>query len=120
VLSEERCVSCGRCVQVCSAYDTVFQEQATSRTERLKLRGLPLNLSEPLFAAYDRCFLSDVRTALADPGSIVVAQCGPAVFGSLAEDFGLAAGSVRPADIAALEDRIRKVYSFALPAALAV
>ncbi len=121
-LSEERCVGCGRCVQVCSAYDTVFQEHRISRAERLRQRGLPSGLTEPLFAAYDRCYIGDVKAALADPNRIVLAQFGPAVCGALAEDFGLAAGSVSPGRIVAALKKIgfRKVYSFTLAAALAV
>jgi NADP-reducing hydrogenase subunit HndD len=122
VISEERCVGCGRCVQVCSAYDTIFQEQSTSRAKRLEQRGLPSCLTEPLFAAYDRCFIAEVKAALADPGRVVMAQYGPAVSESLAEDFGLAAGSVSTGRIVAALKKIgfRKVFSFTLPAALAV
>jgi NADP-reducing hydrogenase subunit HndD len=122
VVSEERCVGCGRCVQVCSAYDTIFQERPTSRANRLAQRGLPANLTEPLFAAYDHCCITDVRAALADPKLSVVAQYGPAVSGALAEDFGLSAGSISTGRIVAALKKIgfKKVYSFALPAALAV
>jgi NADP-reducing hydrogenase subunit HndD len=122
VISEERCVGCGRCVQVCSAYDTVFEEHATSRAKRLAERALPAGLAEPLFAAYDRCCISEVRQALADSSRFAVAQCGPAVFGAVAEDFGLAAGSVPPGRIVAALKKIgfKKVYDFSLPAAIAV
>jgi NADP-reducing hydrogenase subunit HndD len=122
VISEERCVGCGRCVQVCSAYDTIFQEQSTSRAKRLEQRGLPASLAEPLFAAYDRCFIAEVKAALVDPGRVVLAQFGPAVTTSLAEDFGLALGSVSTGRILAALKKLgfRKVFSFTLPAALAV
>jgi iron only hydrogenase large subunit-like protein len=121
-ISEERCVGCGRCVQVCSAYDTVFQQHSAPRAERIEERGLPSGIAEPLFAAYDRPFIREVRAALADPHRVVVAQCGPAVTGALAEDFGLPAGSVPPGRIVAALRKIgfRKVYSFTLAAALAV
>lgn len=122
VLSEERCVSCGRCVQVCSAYDTIFQEHATSRAKRLEQRGLPPGISEPLFAAYNLCFIREIKTALADPNRVVLAHCGSAVCGALAEDFGLASGSVPPGRLVAALKKIgfQKVYSFGLAAALAV
>ncbi len=121
-ISEERCVGCGRCVQVCSAYDTIFQEYSTSRAKRLEARSLPSNLAEPLFAAYDRCSLAGVRAALADPDCVVMAQYGPAVSGALAEDFGLPAGKVSTGRIVAALKKtgFRKVYSYSLPAALAV
>ncbi len=122
VISEERCVSCGRCVQVCCAYDTVFQEFPTPRARRLEQRDLPADLKEPLFAAYNRFCLAEVRAALANPGLTVMAQLGPAVSGALAEDFGMPAGSVSTGRIVAALKKIgfRKVYSYTLPAALAV
>jgi NADP-reducing hydrogenase subunit HndD len=121
-LSEERCVGCGRCVQVCSAYDTVFEEHVMTRAKRLEERALPASLAEPLFAAYDRNCLSEVRKAIADPNRFVLAQCGPAVWGALAEDFGLAAGSVSPGRMVAALTKLgfRKVYGFSLAAAIAV
>jgi len=119
---EERCVGCGRCVQVCSAYDTVFEEHATSRAGRLEQRALPPDLAEPLFAAYDRCCISDVTRALADPKRFVLAQCGPAVCSAVAEDFGLPAGNVPPGRLVGALKKIgfRKVYDFSLPAAISV
>jgi NADP-reducing hydrogenase subunit HndD len=122
ILSEERCVSCGRCVQVCSAYDTVFQARSIARAERLEQRGLPSGLKEPLFAAYDRCFLREVQTALADRSRAVLAHCGPGVCSALAEDFGLAPGSISPGKIVAALKKIgfRKVYDFSFAAALAL
>jgi len=121
-VSEERCVGCGRCVQVCSAYDTVFEEHKTTRAQRLEQRALPPGFAEPLFAAYDRCCISEVKTALGDPDRFVLAQCGPAVWGSLAEDFGLATGTVSPGQMVAALKKIgfRKVYDFSLAAALAI
>ena len=122
VISEERCVGCGRCVQVCSAYDTLFEEHATPRAKRLELRNLPPGLMEPLFAAYDRCCLPEVREALADPGRVVLAEVGPAVCGAIAEDFGMTPGSVPAGRIVAALKKIgfRKVYDFTLPSAVAV
>jgi iron only hydrogenase large subunit-like protein len=66
--------------------------------------------------------MGEVKAALADPGRVVLAQCGPAVSGALAEDFGLAAGSVPSGRIVAALRRLgfQKVYGFTLAAALAV
>jgi NADP-reducing hydrogenase subunit HndD len=122
ILSEERCVGCGRCVQVCSAYDTIFEEHATTREKRLEQRALPAGFAEPLFAAHDLGCIPEMRKALADSKCVVLAQCGPAVWGAIAEDFGIAAGSIPPGRIVAALKKlgIRKVYDFSLPAALAV
>jgi iron only hydrogenase large subunit-like protein len=121
-VSEERCVGCGRCVQVCSAYDTIFQERPTSRARRLEQRNLPASLVEPLFAAHDHCNIAKVRAALANPDLVILAQYGPAVSGALAEDFGLPAGSISTGRILAAMKKLgfKKIYSFTLPAALAV
>lgn len=122
VVSEERCVGCGRCVQVCSAYDTIFQEHSTSRASRLEERGLPGSLVEPLFAAYNRSNIPAVRAALADQRLTVMLQYGPAVSGALAEDFGMEPGGLPTARIIAALKKLgfRKVFSYTLPAALAV
>ena len=121
-ISEERCVGCGRCVQVCSAYDTVFEERATLRATRLQQRELPQCLVEPLFAAYDHCYISIINKALADPDRFVMAECGPAVAGPIAEDFGLAPGSIPAGSIVAALKKIgfAKVYDSTFPAALAI
>jgi NADP-reducing hydrogenase subunit HndD len=121
-VSEQRCLACGRCVQVCSAYDSVFQKYTTSRAKRLQLRALPSSLKEPLFAANDRCFLSDVKTALADKNLRVFVQVGPTVCDTVAEDFGLAPGGIKPGQIVAALKKIGvgKVYNFNFAAALAV
>ena len=59
---------------------------------------------------------------MADPNRVVMAQYGPAVSGALAEDFGMATGSISTGRIVAALKKIgfRKVYGFTLPAALAV
>jgi NADP-reducing hydrogenase subunit HndD len=121
-ISEQRCMACGRCVQVCCAYDSVFSKYATSHAKRLQQRDLPSSLKEPLFAAFDRCFISGVKDALSDPDRVVLAQVGPTVCDTIAEDFGLAAGSLKPGRIVSALKKIgfRKVYSFNFAAALAV
>jgi iron only hydrogenase large subunit-like protein len=85
------------------------------------LRGLPTNLAEPLFAAYDQCCIAEVRKALADPKRIVLAQLGPAT-GTISEDFGLPAGTISAGQIVSTLKKLgfQKVYDFSLPAALAV
>lgn len=121
-VDEERCVACGRCVQVCNGYDTVFEEHATTRANRIAQRALPEGFSEPLFAAYDQCHINKIQNALADPKCLVVAQCGPAVCGTIAEDFGLVPGNVSAGRVVAALKKIgfRKVFDFSLGAAIAV
>lgn len=121
-VNEERCVACGRCVQVCNGYDTVFEERATSRAQRIEQRALPQGFAEPLFAAYDNCRMMGIKNALADSKRVAMAQCGPAVCGTIAEDFGLAPGSVAPGQVIAALKKLgfRKVYDFSLGAAIAV
>ena len=111
VISEERCVSCGRCVQVCCAYDTIFQEFSTSRAKRLEQRDLSASTREPLFAAYNRFCLAEVKAALANPDLVVMAQFGPAISGTIAEDFGISTGSISTGRIVAALKKIgfRKV-----------
>jgi NADP-reducing hydrogenase subunit HndD len=121
-INEERCVNCARCVQVCCAHDSIFQDYPTPRPERLKQRELPPSLQEPLFAAYDRSAISELKSALADPRRMVLVQCGPTVCSVLAEDFGLAPGTISPGRVAAALKKLgfNKAYSFAFPAAIAV
>jgi NADP-reducing hydrogenase subunit HndD len=121
-ISEQRCLACGRCVQVCNAHDSIFQKYATSRAKRLRQRELPSGLKEPLFAAYDRCLIPGVKAALSDPDRVVLVQVGPTVCDTVAEDFGLAAGSLKPGRIVAALKKVgfSKVYSFNFAAALAV
>lgn len=121
-LAAERCMNCGRCVQVCNAFDSLFQAYPTSRSARLQQRGLVDGLQEPLFAAHDCGTLAPLQAALADSRRTVVVQCGPTVALTLGEDFGLPSGSIAPGRVVAALKKLgfRKVYSFSLPATLAV
>jgi iron only hydrogenase large subunit-like protein len=100
----------------------VFEARATARALRLEQRALPQGFVEPLFAAYDQCRMMEIKNTLADPKRVVLAQCGPAVCGPLAEDFGLAPGSIAPGRVVAVLKKIgfRKVYDFSMGAAIAV
>jgi iron only hydrogenase large subunit-like protein len=98
---EERCVNCGQCIQICSAYDSIFDDNLTPRATRLRERSLFPSLKEPLFAVYDRNCLADVKAALADAGLFTMVQCDSTVSSAIPEDFGLAAGSLSPGQVAA-------------------
>jgi iron only hydrogenase large subunit-like protein len=120
-ISEQRCVTCGRCVQVCCAYDSVFQKYDTSRSARVQARELPSGFKEPLFAAHDRCFLSNVQAALADPSRIVLVQCGPTACDTVAEDFGMAPGGIRQGQVVSALKKIgfSRIYDYRFSAAIA-
>ena len=119
---EENCVQCGQCVEICSAYDSVFDENLLPRPDRLKARHLPGSLPEPLFAVFDRNFLDEVRAALADASVFAVAQCDSTVAGALAEDFGHVPGTLSLGHLAAALRKLgfRKVYNTNSLAALPV
>jgi iron only hydrogenase large subunit-like protein len=114
-ICEERCVHCGQCVQTCSAYDSIFDEHLTPRESRLNERHLFPSLKEPLFAVYDRNSLADVKAALASAsaGLFTTVQCDSTASMALAEDFGLAPGSVSAGQVVASLRKLgfRKVYN---------
>lgn len=121
-IAAERCVKCGRCVQNCSAFDSLFDEPAGRRAQRLLERSLPSTLTEPLFAAYDRTSLPEIRAALLERNLVTVIHCDTAVFAPLAEEFGLPPGSLRMAQVVSALRVLgfNKVYSNTLPAAVSV
>ncbi len=112
-ICEVKCAHCGQCVQICSAYDSIFDENFTPRESQLKERHQFPWLTEPLFASYDRNCLAEVKAALTDGQLFTVVQCDSAVVTALPEDFGLPPGSVPAgAVVAALRQLgFRKVYN---------
>jgi iron only hydrogenase large subunit-like protein len=121
-LREERCLCCGQCLQTCSAYDSVFEAHRISRAARLQQRHLSPALTEPIFAIYDRNSMAEVKAALADADLFSMVQCDPTVPVAIAEEFGLAAGSLSPGQIvAALKELgFDRVDNTTLPAACAL
>jgi iron only hydrogenase large subunit-like protein len=119
---EERCLCCGQCIQICSAYDSIFDTHVTDRAARLQQRNLPLSLTEPLFAMYDRQSMAEVKAALADADLFTMVQCDATVPGAIAEDFGLAAGSFSSGQVTAALRKLGfdKVGNTTLPAACAL
>jgi len=100
-----KCVMCGQCVQICSAYDSPFEQYATSRSQRLKERNMPM-VKEPLFAAYYQGDFFKVKKQLADKKQFSMVQCAPAVRVSLAEEFGMPLGSLVPGKMVAALKRL--------------
>ncbi|MHC1711269.1 MAG: [FeFe] hydrogenase, group A [Solidesulfovibrio sp.] len=108
----DRCVVCGQCVQVCSAYASVFDGDIAPREQKLGERGMLPSVKEPLFAAYNRGDAIRVKDGLADSGLFSMVQCAPAVRVSIAEEFGLPLGCLTPGKMAAALRRLgfNRVY----------
>lgn len=111
-INVERCVVCGQCVQKCTAYASVFDDEITSRDVKLVERGILPSVKEPLFAAYDIGYANAVKDGLANPNLFKVVQCAPAVRVAIGEDFGMPLGSLTPGKMAAALRRLGfdKVY----------
>ncbi|WP_378954940.1 [FeFe] hydrogenase, group A [Pelosinus sp. sgz500959] len=111
-INADKCVMCGQCVQICSAYDSPFESYVTSRSQRLEKRSMPAALKEPLFAAYHVGDFPKVKEVLAQQKKFSMVQCAPAVRVSLAEEFGMPLGSLAPGKMAAALRRLgfKRVY----------
>lgn len=125
-IDADRCVICGQCVQVCTAFAADYSEDYAAESagesagsglaggfearERLAakraLRGMPASVREPLFAAYSTGHALEVRQMLGRPGLHKVVQCAPAIRVSLAEEFGLPLGTLTPGKMAAALRRL--------------
>lgn len=93
-IDQDKCVMCGQCVQICSAYDTEFNKDMKKGSKRFKERGMIDEITEPIFAAYNKGTIRELREALKDPNLFTVVQCAPAIRVSLGEDFGLDYGTL--------------------------
>jgi iron-only hydrogenase group A len=102
----DRCVVCGQCVQICSAYASIFDEEIAPRAQKIVERGLLPSVKEPLFAAFYRGDAPRVKEALAEPSLFKMVQCAPAVRVAIAEEFGMPLGSLAPGKMAAALRRV--------------
>lgn len=111
-IDTEKCCYCGQCVQVCSAYASIFDEEIAPRSQKLQERGLLESVKEPLFAAYNIGHCKEVKAGIADASLFKMVQCAPAVRVAVAEEFGMALGSLTPGKMAAALRRIgfNRVY----------
>ncbi|AIF51374.1 [FeFe] hydrogenase, group A [Pelosinus sp. UFO1] len=100
-INVEKCVMCGQCIQICSAYASIFEEYRTSREDKLRERKMPVTLEEPIFAAYNIGDLPKVKKALTNTEAFTMVQCAPAVRVAIAEEFGMPLGSLAPGKLAA-------------------
>lgn len=101
-----KCVLCGQCVQICSAFAAPFDEAAYDLPAMRLTRGLPEEDTAPLFAAHSRNDTDAVRALLADASRTTMVQCAPAIRASLAEEYGLPAGTLTPGQLAAALRRL--------------
>ncbi|WP_039835827.1 [Fe-Fe] hydrogenase large subunit C-terminal domain-containing protein, partial [Paenibacillus sonchi] len=101
-----RCVICGQCVQICTAYAPDHLEASDGLKAKRLQRGQLPSVREPLFAAYSTGQALEVKRALADSALFKVVQCAPAIRVSLAEEFGLPLGTLTPGKMAAALRRV--------------
>jgi len=103
-----KCIGCGRCVEVCNEVQVVgsiFFRGRGSETIVAPAIGKSMGDSVcvncgqcvvycPVGALYERERMDEVWRAIHDPGKIVVAQIAPAVRVSIGEEFGLKPGEL--------------------------
>jgi len=108
VLDPEKCISCGRCVKVCQDVQNVWALEFLGRGFKGRIASaanVPLGESPcikcgqcaahcPVGAIYEHDDTEKVWSALQSPDIHPVVQIAPAVRVALAEDFGLAPGTV--------------------------
>lgn len=108
VLDPEKCIKCGRCVQVCQDLQGVFALEFIGRGDgtcmapaaMLKIDDSPcVKCGQcaahcPVGAIYEKDENDAFRAAVADPTKKVVVQIAPSIRVGLSETFGLPAGTV--------------------------
>ena len=103
-----KCIGCGRCVQVCNEVQTVasiFFHGRGSNTIVSPAYGTTMGDSVcvncgqcivycPVGALYEKEAIEEVWKAIDDPDKVVVAQIAPAVRVAIGEEFGLEPGEL--------------------------
>ena len=100
-INADRCVMCGQCVQKCKSCVSLVMHGKDAYDRVRRKRNLPVNTTEPLFAAHAVCNLDKVKAALADPEKFTIVQCAPAVRVAIGEDFREKAGALTPGKLSA-------------------
>ena len=108
VLNQEKCIKCGRCVDVCQNMQNVWALEFIGRGENTRMipaAGVTLDESPcikcgqcsahcPVGAIYENDETAKVWTALHDPKKICVVQIAPSVRVAIGEAFGLKPGTL--------------------------
>ena len=108
VLDPEKCIKCGRCVQVCQSLQGVYALEFIGRGDKTTMSpaaSLPLGSSPcikcgqcithcPVGAIYEQDQTNDLMKAIADPEKVVAVQIAPAVRVAIGEEFGMKPGEV--------------------------
>lgn len=103
-----KCIGCGRCVEVCNEIQevgSIFFQGRGSQTIVAPAAGLHMGESVcincgqciafcPVGALYEKEVVDEVWEAIEDPGKRVVTQIAPAVRVALGEEFGMAPGEL--------------------------
>jgi len=120
VLDPEKCIKCGRCVQVCQDLQGVFALEFIGRGDgtcmapaaMLQLEDSPcVRCGQcaahcPVGAIYEKDEIAAFQEAVADPEKQVVVQIAPSIRVGLSESFGLPAGTVTTGKIYAALRRL--------------
>jgi NADH-quinone oxidoreductase subunit G/NADP-reducing hydrogenase subunit HndD len=107
VRDPEKCILCGKCVRTCEEIQSVSAIDFINRGSRAFVgtafdEGMNVSccincgqciLVCPTAALTERNYVQEVLRVLADPGKTVVVQHAPAVSVSIAEEFGVKAGT---------------------------
>lgn len=99
IINTEKCVLCGQCIQICSAYSFEFTNEV-SRKEMLVERNMLDSVKEPLFAAYSMGQVLQVKEKLKNKDVFNIVQCAPAIRTAIAEEFGLPFGTLSAGKLA--------------------
>jgi iron-only hydrogenase group A len=108
VRDPNKCILCGRCLQVCSEVQTVnaltldgrgFNTQITDAFNEGMGNSVCVNCGQctvycPVGALYEKSHVDEVWAALNDPDKHVVVQEAPAVRAMLGEEFGMPTGTL--------------------------
>ncbi len=108
VLEPDKCIKCGRCVEVCQGMQNVWALEFIGRGERMKIApaaDVKLNDSPcikcgqcsahcPVGAIYEKDETSKAWAALRDPERFTTVQIAPAVRVALGEAFGMQPGEL--------------------------
>nr|WP_319472753.1 NADH-dependent [FeFe] hydrogenase, group A6 [uncultured Sphaerochaeta sp.] len=120
VIDPEKCIKCGRCVQVCQDLQGVFALEFIGRGDgtymapaaMLQLEDSPcVRCGQcaahcPVGAIYEKDEIATFQEAVADPEKQVVVQIAPSIRVGLSESFGLPAGTVTTGKIYAALRRL--------------